>query len=84
MLRPVGLLRKEKPMSKLLSCRALAKRVLAVAVEGAIGDWTAYIDAVAGSCHSSEAEEVTRTGVKLDVGVAALLFPHLDIKKWRT
>ena len=67
----------------ILSCRALAKRVLAVAVEGAIGDWSAYIDAVAGVNHANETEEVMRTGVKLDVGIAALLFPHLDIKKWR-
>lgn len=67
-----------------LACRALARRVLAVAVSGSIGDWSAYIDAVPGAKHSDEMAQVARTGVKLDRKLAELIFPGLDIKKFRS
>lgn len=68
---------------KILMKKALAAKVLAVAVEGDIHDWAAYIDAVPGKKHDDEAQLVAEEGVKLDRDVAAVLFPCLDMKKWR-
>lgn len=70
-------------MTRILDWKALAVRVLAVAMEGEIGDWAAYIDAVPGREHKLELEEVMKSGMKLDKKVAAALFPKLDIKKYR-
>jgi len=54
---------------------ALDKRVLAVAVEGSVGDWTAYIGAVAGKNHAEEYLEVYLHGSKLYQPIAEILFP---------
>ena len=62
---------------------ALDSRVLAVAKEGAIGDWAAYIGAVLGKNHEREAEEVAGRGSKLPKKVAELLFPNWASKDWR-
>lgn len=63
--------------------RALATRVLAVAVPGEIGDWAAYIDAVPGRDHSEEYKEVMHHGCKMDKRIAATLFDSLDPEKYR-
>ena len=55
--------------------KALAQRVLAVAVEGNAGDWSAYIDAVPGNRHDDEYLEVKDNGEKLPEAVAKILFP---------
>ena len=55
--------------------RALASRVLAVAVTRIEGTWLAYIDAVAGRDHDAEEGGVLEQGMRLPEDVARLLFP---------
>jgi len=62
-------------VSKRLEYVALDMRVLAVAVEGSVGDWTAYIGAVAGKNHAEEYLEVVQNGSKLYQPIAEILFP---------
>lgn len=63
---------------------ALDSKVLAVAVEGSIGDWMAYIGAVAGENYMHEAEEVPKRGTKLPLKIAEYLFPYFAKRfKWR-
>ena len=62
---------------------ALDSRVIAVAVEGGIGDWAAYIGAVEGKNHNEEWEEVARRGTKLPREVAERLFPDFKHLIWR-
>ena len=62
----------------------LAKDVLAVAVEGAVGDWCAYVGAVKGLDHEAEQNLVAKTGAKMRRDVAKLLFPEwAKAYKWR-
>lgn len=63
--------------------RALDTKVLAVAVEGVVGDWSAYIGAVAGRDHDREAKGVMEYGTKLPKAVAEILFPDLKRLRWR-
>ena len=46
-------------------------------------DWAAYIDAVLGENHKEEHQQVARTGTKLSVKVAHILFPYLPVERWR-
>jgi len=63
---------------------ALHTRVIVVAVEGSIGDWTAYIADVPGESHDYEWQEVMRSGAKLPREVAEALFPDFAAKFiWR-
>ena len=63
---------------------ALDHKVLAVATEGAINDWAAYIGAVAGENHITEAEGVRKHGSKLPQTIAEYLFPYFAKRfKWR-
>ena len=76
-------------MTRKISYTALANRVIVVAVreyndKDELFDWTAYIDSVPGQNHELEYQEVARTGAKLSEHIAAVLFPHLDIDKYRT
>jgi len=57
---------------------ALASKVLAVAVEGGIGDWAAYVGAVPGIDHDREWQDVKEHGTKLPQTIAEILFP-----KWK-
>ncbi len=62
----------------------LDSKVLAVAVIGDVGDWTAYIGAVEGRDHNIEQHEVARSGSKLPFELAKILFPELASSyKWR-
>jgi len=70
-------------MKGITEYRALSQRVLAVAVEDAIGDWAAYVDAVPGYNHDQEAGRVAVHGTKLTVELAELLFPEWKRLKWR-
>jgi len=71
-------------MERKIEYRALDSKVLAVAVEGAIGDWSAYVGAVNGKDHDEEYEGVSRNGSKLSKAVAEALFPDWAEKlKWR-
>jgi hypothetical protein len=70
-------------MLKIIACRALATRVLAVAVEGGIDDWAAYIDAVPGNSHDAEAAKVAKDGNKLSRKLAEVIFSDLDMTKYR-
>jgi hypothetical protein len=56
--------------------RALAARVLVVAVTRIECAWKAYIDAVPGQNHRKEFEMVASNGVTLDEEVARVLFPE--------
>jgi len=58
--------------------RALSSRVLAVQLLHPDGYWTAYIDAVEGLNHRVEAHEVARTGTKLSMTLACVVFPGFD------
>lgn len=55
---------------------ALGLRVLCVAHTRLEKTWSAYCDAVPGKDHDLEAEEVFRTGAKLQEHVACVLFPE--------
>ena len=77
---------------QILRMHALAHRVLAVAVcnyedsdaEGSLlRDWAVYIDAVKGFDHEAEKEAVAQMGDKQPREIAILLFPYLDIEKYR-
>ena len=57
---------------------ALDQHVLAVAVEGQVGDWAAYIGAVPGHCHRVEYESVRKSGAKLPYKIARVIFPYWD------
>ena len=61
----------------------LDEHVLAVAQEGAIGDWSAYIGVVIGRNHEDEAIEVLRRGSKLSKKLAEILFPDFKALNWR-
>ena len=62
----------------------LDSRVIAVAVEGEIGDWTAYIGAVEGRRHDQEWRKVAEYGTKLPKKVAEALFPDFAEQfRWR-
>ena len=63
--------------------RALDRRVLAIAVEGAVGDWAAYIGAVPGDNHEREYHLIMSNGTKLPENVAKLLFPGWVRMRWR-
>jgi hypothetical protein len=68
----------------ILQVLILDQHVLAVAVEGAIGHWAAYVGIVTGVNHSEEAKEVARSGTKLPRRRAAELFPSIAKKYiWR-
>ncbi len=59
----------------------LCSDVLAVAKEGAVGDWAAYIGCKRGQ---TTAVQVAADGCKLSRKVAELIFPHWKKKyKWR-
>ena len=67
---------------------ALAPKVLVVASihytdSGELFDWTAYVDAVPGVSHSKEWELVAQNGAKISGKIAEILFPGLDISKYR-
>jgi hypothetical protein len=63
---------------------ALDRRVLAVAVEGEVGDWAAYIGAVKGENHELEWRKVAEEGTKLPRRVAEILFPDFAEQfRWR-
>jgi len=63
---------------------ALHTKVIAVAVEGSIGDWTAYIADVPGENHDREWQKVASEGAKLRFDVAEVLFPDFAQKfSWR-
>jgi len=72
-------------MSKILVTRALANRVLVVAViNDDIKDWAAFIDAVPGMDHEQEKAKVARVGNKLPYEIAKLIFPALASRyQWR-
>lgn len=58
--------------------------VLAVAKEGAVKDWSAYIGAVKGNNHDAESQRVFDYGSKLPYEIARLLFPDFDKEfRWR-
>jgi hypothetical protein len=63
--------------------RAIASRVLVVAVRGAIGDWAAYVGDVSGKNFSEESVEVAANGTKLDRKVAEFYFPEWKKLNWR-
>jgi len=71
-------------MSKVIAIRVLDSKVIAVAVEGAVGDWAAYIGAVAGKNHETEVQEVAEKGSKLHRDLAKFLFKEEVGKlRWR-
>lgn len=70
-------------MYQIVRTRALARRVLVVAVTDG-RDWTAYIDAVPGESHRKEEAAVKERGDKLDHNIAKVMFPDLDEEySWR-
>lgn len=70
--------------TKEVEVKALDARVLAVAVEGEVGDWAAYIGAVKGWNHNKEWQEVRDNGSKMSEEAASLIFPEFAKKfRWR-
>lgn len=72
-------------MNKILVTRALANKVLVVAVvDEDFRRWAAFIDAVPGMDHEQEKIEVARVGNKIPYEIAKLIFPALASKyQWR-
>ena len=69
---------------KIITWYALDHNVLCVAVEGSVKDWAAYVGAVEGNDHESEALGVAMNGSKLSYQIAKLLFPSVDQAfRWR-
>ncbi len=73
---------------KKINYEALAQKVLVVCVANfretkELFDWSCYIDAVSGINHDLEYQRVATHGTKLNPKFAALLFPDLDIEKYR-
>ena len=68
---------------KKVEYRILSRTVIAVAKEGAVGDWAAYIDSVAGNNHEQEVKKVLENGNKLPETVAKVLFPSFKGLIWR-
>ena len=63
---------------------ALHSKVLVVAKEGIVKDWSAYCAPVPGECHEDEYMGVFGTGSKLPYNVAKVLFPDFDEEfEWR-
>ena len=70
--------------NQLIDYYALHHKVLAVAKEGNVKDWAAYIGPVPGHCHADEWDLVLADGSKLPYAVAKVLFPHFDEQfQWR-
>lgn len=63
--------------------KVLDKKVIAVAREGEVEDWAAYIGAVKGDNHEKEWQHVAAYGSKLSQEVAELLFPDFTHLRWR-
>lgn len=65
---------------KIIGFRALASRVLVVAVErlDVPNAWTAYIDSCPGVKHREEIQKVAENGTKLDMRIAKLVFPEFS------
>lgn len=61
----------------------LDNHVLAVAIEGAVKDWAAYIGAVQGKNFEEEAQQIAEHGTKLPRKIAELLFPSFRNLRWR-
>lgn len=60
----------------------LSQKILCVAVEGTVGDWSAYIGTIERS--SDEWRKIAYNGTKLEKKIAYLLFPEFAKKyKWR-
>jgi len=71
-------------MVKRVRYSALDSHVLAVAKEGLVSDWTAYIGAVPGICHDIEYKMVLGNGSKLPYEIAKILFSDFDKDfEWR-
>ena len=75
-------------MEQKIAYKILAQKVIAVAVvnyktELEIFDWTCYIDAVPGINHLMEYEKVATHGHKQSEKIGQVLFPLLDISKYR-
>lgn len=75
-------------MIEKLRQHALSSRVLAVAFiqiddENEIYDWSCYIVCVEGINHSEEKFPVAKSGQKQNPKLAQILFPNLDIEKYR-
>jgi hypothetical protein len=69
---------------KIVRVKTLGRRVVAVATLGAVGDWSAYVDAVPGKNHEAEADDVAGRGDKLPQDLAEFLFPDLAKEyEWR-
>jgi len=67
-----------------MAWKALDSRVLVVAIEGAVGDWAAYIGAInSQGRHEDALQEVAGTGTKIPQGLAEYLFPKWKELRWR-
>lgn len=75
--------KENKKMNPKIEKYVFASRVLAVAVEGAVGDWAAYIGDVNGENHDQEQYEVARIGTKLPQEIAETIFPNWKHLRWR-
>lgn len=63
--------------------RVLDNKVIAVASQGWVGDWAAYIGAVEGRDHEGEWFLVMEYGTKLPQDIAEALFPEFKMLHWR-
>jgi hypothetical protein len=73
--------KKERP--KRVRYVMLNNDVMAVAVEGEIKDWFAYIGAVNQNNPTADIEKIKAHGNKLRQDIAEILFPDFYDLKWR-
>lgn len=71
-------------MEEIIDYRVLDRQVIVVAVEGAIGDWAAYIGAVKGDNHDHEYEQIAKTGNKVSEEIARAIFPAIKGLHYRS
>lgn len=69
---------------KLVDYYVLDNHVLAVAIEGEVKDWAAYIGDMKGYNLDWDIEMVKRNGTKLPEKIARILFPNFKNLRWRS
>lgn len=75
---------KNETIYRSLACKVLAVASINKTDEDELFDWAAYIDSVEGNNHDKEYFEVARRGTKLDVKIAAAIFPAFPTERYRT
>lgn len=75
---------KNEKIYRPLACKVLAVASINKTDEDELFDWAVYIDSVEGNNHDNEYLEVAKSGTKLNIKIAAAIFPSFPIERYRT